>query len=261
MRGFFVCIISAHTHASGFYIRLIMLKKIWRFIWRAVLFFFISTILAVIVFRFVPVPITILMIDRCIQQKLDGKPMKLEKRWVPLDQISNHLQLAVFASEDQNFLWHHGFDFGAIEKAMSYNEKQEKKKHPKLRGASTISQQCAKNAFLFPSRNFIRKGLEVYFTFLIELFWSKQRIMEVYLNIIEMGNGIYGAEAASQFYFHRHAKDLTYEQSALIAACLPEPLKLNPASPSNYMIVREQFILTQMNLWGGKLDYGMKEEK
>lgn len=185
--------------------------------------------------------------------------MKLQKKWEPLSQISNHLQLAVFTSEDQNFLWHHGFDFGAIEKAVAYNEKQEKRRHPRIRGASTISQQCAKNAFLFPSRNFIRKGLEVYFTFLIELFWSKQRIMEVYLNIIEMGNGIYGAEAASEFYFHRHAKDLTAEQAALIAGCLPEPLKLNPANPSPYLRNRQEFILNEMNLWGGKLDYKMKQ--
>jgi monofunctional biosynthetic peptidoglycan transglycosylase len=236
-----------------------MLKKIWRFIWRAVLFFFVSTVLIVIVFRFIPVPITLLMVERCVQQKWDGKKMKLQKKWEPLSQISNHLQLAVFTSEDQNFLWHHGFDFGAIEKAVAYNEKQEKRRHPRIRGASTISQQCAKNAFLFPSRNFIRKGLEVYFTFLIELFWSKQRIMEVYLNIIEMGNGIYGAEAASEFYFHRHAKDLTAEQAALIAGCLPEPLKLNPANPSPYLRNRQEFILNEMNLWGGKLDYKMKQ--
>jgi monofunctional glycosyltransferase len=236
-----------------------MLKKIWRFIWRAVLFYFVFTILLVIVFRFIPVPITLLMVERCVQQKMDGKDMKLQKQWEPLSQISNHLQLAVFTSEDQNFLWHHGFDFGAIEKAVAYNEKQEKKKHPRIRGASTISQQCAKNAFLFPSRTFIRKGLEVYFTFLIELFWSKQRIMEVYLNIIEMGNGIYGAEAASQFYFHKHAKDLTSEEAALIAGCLPEPLKLNPTNPSQYLRNRQQFILNQMNIWGGKLDYKMAE--
>ena len=236
-----------------------MFKKIWRFIWEAVLFFFVSTILAVIIFRFVPIPVTLLMLERCVQQKMDGKEMKLQKQWVPLAQISNHLQLAVFASEDQNFLWHHGFDLEAIQKAIAYNEKQEKRKHPRVRGASTISQQCAKNAFLFPSRNFIRKGLEVYFTGLIELFWGKKRIMEVYLNIIEMGNGFYGAEAASEYYFHKHSKDITYEQAALIAGCLPDPMKLNPANPSTYLRSRQNFILTQMNQWGGKFDFEMKE--
>ncbi|HWB63415.1 MAG TPA: monofunctional biosynthetic peptidoglycan transglycosylase [Chitinophagales bacterium] len=236
-----------------------MWKKIWRFIWKAALWFLGITVVTVMVFRFVPVPVTFLMLQRCVEQKVDGKPLKLEKKWVPLSEISNHLQLAVVTSEDQNFLWHHGFDFGAIQQAVKYNEKQQKRKHPRMRGASTISQQCAKNAFLFPSRNFIRKGLEVYFTGLIELLWPKQRIMEVYLNVIEMGPGIYGAEAASQAYFHRHAKDLTPQQAALIAGCLPEPLKLNPGNPSGYLLGRENFILSQMNLWGGRLDYNMKE--
>ena len=213
----------------------------------------------VIVFRFVPVPVTFLMIERCAQQKLDGKPMVLDKTWVPLDKISNNLQLAVVTSEDQNFLWHHGFDFGAIEKAVKYNQKQENKKHPRLRGASTISQQCAKNAFLFPGRNFIRKGLEVYFTVLIELFWSKQRIMEVYLNVIEMGKGVYGAEAASEYYFHKHAKDLSASEASLIAAILPDPLKWSASNPSGYVAGRSAAIQYQMRMFGGRLDYTMKE--
>lgn len=129
-----------------------------------------------------------------------------------------------------------------------------------MRGASTISQQCAKNTFLFPARNFIRKGLEVYFTVLIEVFWSKKRIMEVYLNVIEMGDGIYGAEAASQYYFHKHAKDLTAQQASLIAACLPNPLKWKAGSPDGYIAGRSAFIQNQMALWGGRLDYNMKEE-
>lgn len=245
---------------SGHYIRAGMIKKIGRFIWKAALFFVAFTILWVIAYRFVPVPGTLLMLQRCVEQKIDGKEMKLEKKWVPLSQISNSLQLAVVTSEDQNFLWHHGFDFEAIQKAVKYNEKQQKKRHPKLRGASTISQQCAKNVFLFPARNFIRKGLEVYFTFLIEVFWNKQRIMEVYLNEIEMGDGIYGAEAASQIYFHKHAKDLTPQQAALIAGCLPDPRKLNPGNPSAYLQARESFIQNQMMLWGSKLDYDMKED-
>ena len=199
------------------------------------------------------------MLQRCVEQKMEGKPVVLAKDWVSLDKISNNLQLAVVTSEDQNFLWHHGFDFGAIEKAVKYNEKQVNKKHPKMRGASTISQQCAKNAFLFPSRNFIRKGLEVYFTALIELFWSKQRIMEVYLNVIEMGKGIYGAEAASQYYFHKHAKDLSATEASLIAAILPDPLKWSASNPSPYVAGRSAAIQYQMRIWGGRLDYSMKE--
>lgn len=188
--------------------------------------------------------------------------MKLEYHWVPLSKISNTLQLAVVTSEDQNFLFHHGFDFQAIQKAVKYNETQlKKKKHPRVRGASTISQQCAKNAFLFPARSFIRKGFEVYFTALIELLWSKQRIMEVYLNIIEMGDGIYGAEAAAQAHFHTHAKNLSAGQSALIAACLPNPLKFNAGAPSAYVFRRQGAILRQMELWGGRLDYEMKEDE
>ncbi len=236
-----------------------MIKKIWRFVWKTLLACFLLSVAVVVLFRFLPVPVTILMVQRCVEQKLDGKPVKLDKTWVPLDRISNNLQLAVVASEDQNFLWHHGFDFGAIQKAMKYNETQEGKKHPKLRGASTISQQCAKNAFLFPSRNFIRKGLEVYFTALIELLWSKQRIMEVYLNIIEMGKGVYGAEAASHYYFHKPAKDLSPSEASMIAAILPDPLKWNMANAN--VTIRSAAIQVQMRNFGGRLDYDMKQPK
>jgi len=238
-----------------------MLKKLWKFIGRLVIAFFILSIAGVIVFRFVPVPFTWLMMQRALEQALDGKQVHVEKDWVPLSEISNTLQLAVVTSEDQNFLFHHGFDFEAIQKAMKYNERQQKrKKHPRIKGASTISQQCAKNAFLLPVRNFIRKGFEVYFTLLIEIFWSKERIMEVYLNIIEMGDGVYGAEAAAQKYFHTHAKNLSSGQAALIAACLPNPRKFNAGAPSGYVLKRQAAILNQMNLWGGRLDYNMKEE-
>lgn len=238
-----------------------MLKKVWTFLVRLVLFFFIASIVAVIAFRFVPVPFTLLMLQRCVEQKMDGKEMKMQYHWVPLSQINNNLQLAVVTSEDQNFLFHHGFDFNAIEKAMKYNERQAKKKrHPKVRGASTISQQCAKNAFLFPARSFIRKGLEVYFTALIELCWSKQRIMEVYLNVIEMGDGVYGAEAAAKAHFNTSAKNLSAGQAALIAACLPNPIRFNAGAPTAYVYKRQGAILRQMELWGGRLDYDMPDE-
>lgn len=235
------------------------MKKLVQFLLKFIVGFFLFTIGWVIVYRFVPVPVTFLMIQRCYEQKAEGKDMRLYKDWVSLDKISNNLQLAVVCSEDQQFLWHHGFDFEAIGKAMKYNERQKKRKRNKMRGASTISQQTAKNVFLFPQRNFIRKGLEVYFTVLIELLWSKERIMEVYLNSIEMGKGIYGAEAAAQNYFKKPAAKLTAAEAAAIAACLPSPLRFNAGKLSGYLSGRQGFILNQMSQWGGKLDYDMKE--
>ena len=228
----------------------IFLKNIGRFCWKTALYFIIISISLVIVFRFVPVPFTPLMLIRCVEQKLDGKELKLKKNWVPLEEISQNLQLAVVCSEDQNFIEHNGFDFKAIEKAMDYNEK-----HTKQRGASTISQQTAKNVFLWTSRSWIRKGFEVYFTFLIETFWSKQRIMEVYLNIIEMGDGVYGAQATSTIFLHKEAANITKSDAALIAAVLPNPRKFSVAKPSAYVRKRQAWINNQMNLWGGVLKY------
>jgi monofunctional biosynthetic peptidoglycan transglycosylase len=182
--------------------------------------------------------------------------MKLKKDWVPLEEISPNLQLAVVCSEDQNFINHSGFDFEAIDKAMEYN-----KKHKKTRGASTISQQTAKNVFLWSGRSWIRKGFEVYFTFLIETFWSKQRIMEVYLNVIEMGNGVYGAQAASTIFFHKDAGKLSQGEAAAIAAVLPNPRVFSAAKSSAYVSNRQAWIVHQMALWGGVLNYEEKEEK
>jgi monofunctional biosynthetic peptidoglycan transglycosylase len=237
-----------------------VLKKIFKFILKVVAGFFLLSVLSVILFRFVPVPITGVIVERCIEQKMNGKSMKVDKQWVPLDKISNHLQLAAVVSEDQQFLWHHGFDFDAIDKAMEHNKKQEGRKHPHIHGASTISQQTAKNVFLWEGRNFLRKGVEVYFTFLIELFWSKQRIMEVYLNVAEWGDGIYGAEAASEYYFNEHASALTPAQAAYLVAILPGPLKWSASRPTPYIVKRHDWILGQMENWGGTLDYKMKEE-
>ena len=151
--------------------------------------------------------------------------------------------MAVIASEDNRFATHNGFDFIEIKKAMKENEKRKKK-----RGASTISQQTAKNVFLWPQSSWVRKGFEVYFTFLIELFWSKERIMEVYLNSIEMGNGIYGAQAAAKYKFHTTATKLTKAQCALIAATLPNPIRFDSAKPSPYILKRQKQILRLMNL-------------
>jgi len=156
----------------------------------------------------------------------------MKKDWTSLEDMSSAMPLAVMAAEDQNFEEHFGFDFKAIQKAGQYNERHKGKK---LKGASTISQQTAKNVFLFPARSWIRKGFEVYFTFLIEVCWSKKRIMEVYLNVIEMGEGIYGAEAASQEYFHKPAKKLSIREASLIAAVLPNPRFWSPAKPSAYI--------------------------
>lgn len=218
-----------------------MLKKIQKIIRWIVLSFLGSTIFFVILYRFVPVPITPLMVIRCAQQVGRGEKIRLKHHWVPMKEISSQLGIAVIASEDQRFLEHHGFDFKAIEKAIDENKKGKRR-----RGASTISQQTAKNVFLWPGSSWLRKGLEVYFTALIELCWSKERIMEVYLNSIEMGDGIYGAEAVAQQHFGRSAKKLTATNSALIAATLPNPLKFSSANPSRYMLKRQSAIMHQM---------------
>lgn len=215
--------------------------------------FFVISILSTILFRFIPVPITPLMIIRCVEQVANGEFPKIKKDWVSIDNISPNLVLAVIASEDQKFATHFGFDMEAIQKVAKQNEKLQKKGKP-IKGGSTISQQTAKNTFLFPQRSWIRKGFEVYFTFLIELFWSKKRIMEVYLNVIEMGNGIYGAEAASKTYFKKSAKDLSNSEAALIAAVLPNPRKWNATKPSAYITKRKNWILRQMNHLRGTVD-------
>ena len=205
--------------------------------------FFASTILSVVILRWVPVYFTPLMFIRMAQQKVNHQELTLHHHWVPLDEIAPSLPLAVMASEDAHFLEHHGFDFKAIEQAAMRNIKHpDKRKH----GASTISQQTAKNVFLWPGRSWVRKGFEVYFTALIELMWSKERIMEVYLNSIEMGDGIYGAEAVAQWHFGTTAKELTKCQCALIAVSLPNPRRFNSAEPGRYMLKRQRRILHEM---------------
>ena len=220
-----------------------LLRRIRIVLQWVVVAFFGSTILAVVVLRFVPVYFTPLMFIRLGQQISDGKTLKMHHHWVPLEEMSPSLPVAVMASEDQRFMQHHGFDFKAIEKAAKRNCTQKDK--PKL-GASTISQQTAKNVFLWPGRTWVRKGLEAYFTSLIEIMWSKQRIMEVYLNSIEMGDGIYGADAVAEYHFDCEAKDLTRAQCALVAATLPNPRKFSSANPSPYMLKRQRQIMRQM---------------
>ena len=188
------------------------------------LVFVIGPILVVAVYRFVPPPVTYLMVQRAFEGR------GFDRRWVPMRQMSPSLVRAVIAAEDARFCEHHGFDFGAIQKAMAANESGKK-----LRGGSTISQQTAKNVFLWPSRDWVRKGLEAWFTVLIELGWGKERIMEVYLNSIEWGPGVYGAEAAAQKNFHVHASQLTTTQAARLAAIVPKPLSWRAAKPGRYV--------------------------
>jgi monofunctional biosynthetic peptidoglycan transglycosylase len=232
------------------------LFKILKILLKTVIALIILSVLTTVMFRWVPVPITPLMLIRCWEQKTDGKDMILKHDWVPKEEISPKLELAVVCSEDQNYLKHYGFDWGAIEKAMKANEEGKK-----LRGGSTISQQTAKNVFLWQGRSYLRKALEAYFTLLIETFWSKERIMEVYLNSIEMGNGVYGAEAAAQRWFKKSAKNLSKDESAAIAAILPLPLKYSANPPSAYVSKRKIWIKQQMSFWGNQLDYDKYEEE
>jgi monofunctional glycosyltransferase len=214
--------------------------------WAAGLFLALNLVL-VLVFRFVPVPASGLMVQRRVEAWSSGKPYQSRHRWVPLEDISPSLGVAVIAAEDQNFPDHFGFDWQAIEKAVQHNEHSRRK-----RGASTVSQQTAKNLFLWNSRSWTRKGLEAWFTLLIEMGWSKKRILEVYLNIVEFGDGVYGAEAAARTYFGKSAKRLTASESALLAAVLPNPRKFRVNAPSEYIRGRQAWILGQMRQLGGE---------
>lgn len=218
------------------------MKIVWTIVKWGLALFFSSTILAVVAYRFLPVYVTPLMFIRCFQQVADGESVTWHHHWVSLDNISPHLPVAVMASEDQRFLLHHGFDFDAIQKAAKRNRKGGKRKL----GASTISQQTAKNVFLWPGRSWTRKGFEVYFTALVELMWSKQRIMEVYLNSIEMGNGIYGADAVAEYHFSKSAAELSRRDCALIAATLPNPRKMDSSNPTPYLRKRTSTIEHEM---------------
>ena len=226
-----------------------MLKKTYRFFRKLMLYFFIGSVALTIIYRFVPPPFTYLMIQRLVEQKMDGEGLKLRKDWVSIGEMSPYLVRAVIASEDQHFNEHWGFDIEALQKAYQHNQKSKK-----VKGGSTITQQVAKNVFLWPGRSYFRKGLEAYFTILIEITWSKKRIMEIYLNEIEMGDGIYGAEAASKKYFRKSAKDLSKRESALIAAVLPNPIRWTPVHPNAYIQRRQYRILRAMR-YVGKPEY------
>lgn len=217
------------------------MKIVWKIIRRVLAFFFASTILVTLAYRYIPVFVTPLMVIRTVQQITSGEVPRWHHKWVALDDMAPSMPVAVMASEDQRFLLHHGFDFNAIQKAAKHNRKSSRK-----HGASTITQQTAKNVFLWSGRSWTRKGFEVYFTALIELLWSKHRIMEVYLNSIEMGDGIYGSYSVAKHNFGKDVKELTRGECALIAATLPNPREFNSAKPSAYMRVRQSRIEHQM---------------
>ena len=206
------------------------MKNVTRWIRNILIFFFTSTILSVVILKYIPVYVTPLMLIRAVEQMMDGKEPVIKHYWVSLDRINHNLPQAVMASEDNLFLKHSGFDLEQIQKAQL--EAQEGKRQ---RGASTISQQTARNVFLWQQRSWLRKGLEAYFTFLIEKIWGKERIMEVYLNSIEMGKGIYGADAVARVNFNTTPDKLTKDQCAYIAVSLPNPLLRDSAHPTAKM--------------------------
>ncbi|KAA3624665.1 MAG: monofunctional biosynthetic peptidoglycan transglycosylase [Flavobacterium sp.] len=219
-----------------------MIKKLFRFLIKTTLWFIVLSVLWVLVYRFVPVPATPLMAIRAIQAEGEHE---IRHDWVKLEDISRSMQLAVISSEDQNFLRHNGFDYDAIKKAYKDNNTGKR-----LKGGSTISQQTAKNVFLWPDRSWFRKALEAYFTFLIENLWGKERILEVYLNSIEMGDGVYGVQAAARYWFDTDASRLSNHQAAAIAVILPNPCKYKASPRSAYLEARKQWVLRQMNNLG-----------
>lgn len=211
-------------------------RKFWRRLGKVILILFVISILLPILYRWVNPPVTTFQLVQAVSNGTG-----IHKKWVPIEKISPYMYRAAIASEDNYFLGHNGFDVIALNTVM-----EERKSGRRKRGGSTISQQTAKNVFLWPGRSWLRKGFEVYFTVLIELFWTKERIMEVYLNSIEMGRGIYGAEAVARHHFGTSADQLSRAQCALIAVSLPNPLRFNSAQPSGYMLKRQQRILREM---------------
>lgn len=207
------------------------------FVWSVMAFALVS-VAVVLIYRFVPPPGTPLMVLRKFDERYSGK---VRKRWVPLHRISRNVLRAVIASEDARFCRHNGFDFDAIETALK------ERRRGGTRGASTITQQTAKNLFLWPNRDFVRKGLEAWFAILLEVLWPKDRIMEIYLNVAEWGDGVYGIESAARRYYRRPARSLTRRQSAYLAAVLPNARIFSPVSPSRITRTRAESVLRRMD--------------
>ncbi len=223
------------------------LKRLLQLILKVLIAFFLLSIFSVLVLKWINPITSSIMIQRKIEAMVTFKEKQLiAYYWVSYNEISKYMAVAVIASEDQNFPFHFGFDFKQIEKAIEQSERG-----GRLRGASTITQQVAKNLFLWEGRSIIRKGIEAYFTILIELFWSKERILEVYLNIVEMGDMIFGIGAASQIYFNNHPLNLKLNQAALLAAVIPNPKRYSVRNPSDYILGRRVWIIKQINSLGG----------
>jgi len=220
-----------------------MFGIIYKIAKRLTITFFMMTITSVFLFKVVPIYVTPIMIGRIFEGLIDGKFVGINKTWKDYDKISPWAFRAFISGEDGRFMRHHGVDWRAVKVAQRYNEIHNGRKK---RGASTISMQTAKNAFLCHSRNYFRKALELYFVYLIEPIWGKKRILEVYANIVEFGDGIYGVEAASQEFFNKSADQLTKRQAALLAAVLPNPHRWSPAHPTNYLLGRVAFISGRM---------------
>ncbi|MNY17822.1 Penicillin-binding protein 2D [compost metagenome] len=223
-----------------------MLRIYFRRFTKAVLWFMGGSVLLVLIFRVVPPPGTALMVERKIESWIDGEPIDLQRTWKPWEEISDDLKVAVIAGEDQKFPEHWGFDVNAIKAALAHNELG-----GSIRGASTLSQQVSKNLFLWSGRSWLRKGLEAWFTGLIEVFWPKQRILEVYLNSVEWDEGVFGAEAAARHHFGVSAKGLSRQQSSLLAAVLPNPRVWSASHPTPYVARRAGWIRRQMSQLGG----------
>ena len=217
------------------------LRTLGQWLLKVLIWFFAITITWVLLYKFINPPITYLMVQRGIERKLNGEDWKLNKDWKDYSEISTNLKRAAIAGEDARFMIHNGFDFEAMERAFEKNKNSKRKS-----GGSTISQQTAKNVFLWSGRSYVRKAFEAYFTVLIELMWSKQRILEMYLNVIETGDGIYGAEAATQTYYGIGCQRLTKAKAALLIACLPNPRRWSPAKPTDYIYHKQYLILRNM---------------
>lgn len=219
-----------------------------RLIFKIILGFIIITLFPVILFRFVPPPITSFMIQRKVEALIEGREnFSIRHKWVAIEKISLNLPLAIMAAEDQLFPEHHGFDLASIEKAFKRNSKRP----AHIKGASTLTQQIAKNLFLWPSRSYLRKGVEAWFTLLIELCWSKERILEVYLNSVEFGDGVFGVQAAGRIFYGKNASNISISEAALLAAVLPNPRRYSVKRPSNYVLRRKEWIIRQMGNLGG----------
>jgi monofunctional biosynthetic peptidoglycan transglycosylase len=227
-------------------------RRLARWLFVGVIAAFLATALPVVAMRWMDPWYSAFMLDAALDASRSGKTnYHTDYRWADLEQISPHAAVAVIASEDQLFPFHAGFDFKSIREAIRRNEAQASRRRPRIRGGSTISQQVAKNLFLWSGRSYLRKGLEAYFTLLIELTWPKERILEVYLNVAQFGDGIYGVEAAAQRFWRKPAVRLDRYEAATLAAVLPNPLRLRANAPSPYVQLRRDQILAQMRGLGG----------